>query len=245
MNDTTELMNALADGNLSGEEHTKAEALRHNDPVAAAEFQRATQVREALACKCACNPDPELWKSCVRRLDELDRVSKTERFVSKYAWGLCAIFLVALLSAAGINRIHGAGTVPSSNIAGLYTGLTPMGSQAPSTAAENVRQAVGIAPNRIDELEARVIDLAVGNVGGRRAARLTMHDGEGQVVLFVLSGASEVEGVNRPIGNGFCSGAINGRAAIAWQDSGYLLLVTADRTEQELIQVAKTLRSTR
>ncbi|MGE3126259.1 MAG: hypothetical protein AB7F50_05435 [Fimbriimonadaceae bacterium] len=245
MNEKTELMNALADGNLPDEELAEAEALCKSDPAATAEFERAKMVRATLASKCVAEPDPEIWKSCVRRLDEIDRVSKTERFVTKYAWGLCGIFLFALLSAAGINRLNGAGTVPTSNIAGLYTGLTPMGTQAPSVAAENVRQAVGIAPNRIDELEARVIDLAVGIVGGRKAARLTMHDGEGQVVLFVVSGANEVEGVARSIGNGFREGSINGRPAISWQDSGYLLLVTADRTAEELVRVAKVLRADR
>lgn len=245
MNETTELMNALADGNLEGEELAQAEALKSSDPCAAAEFERAKIVRNTLASKCQAVPSPGLWDACRNRLDELDRVTRTERFVSKYAWGLCAIFLVALVSAATFNRVSGARTVPSANVAGLYTGLTPMGTQAPKVAAENVRQAVGIAPNRIEALQARVVDLAVGAVGGRRAARLTMHDGTGQVVLFVVSGASEVEGVNKSIGDGFRSGKINGRPAVSWQDSGYLLLVTGDRPSSDLVEVAKTLRSER
>lgn len=242
MNKTTELMSALADGELQGQELEQAQAMLQADPAAANEHAWALALRQTVATKCANHPPDSAWDACRARLDAIDRTQSTERFVGRYSWGLCAIFLVAILSAAAVNRMAGTRTLPSSNVAGLFTGLQPMGSQAPVTAAENIRRAVGLSPNRIAQLEANVLDLAVGRVGQRRAARLTLADNRGQLHLFVVSGAAEVEGLAGQK-DGCRVGDINGKPAVSWTDDGYLLLLTGDRDVDDLIRVARTIQA--
>jgi hypothetical protein len=242
MNDMTTIMSALADGELAGEELAAAEAMAAGDPSAANEREWAAAMKRLLASQRGPEPPAGAWDACRARLDAIDRTRSTERFVGRYAWGLCAIFLVAILSAAAVNRMSGTRTLPSSNVAGLFTGLQPMGSQPPGQAAENVRRAVGLAPNRIAQLDASVVDLAVGRVGQRRAARLTLADRQGQFVMFVVSGAAAVEGLARQV-DGYRVGEINGKPAVSWVDSNCLLIATGDRDTAALIEIARSLRA--
>jgi hypothetical protein len=240
MSNTTELMSALADGELQGEELAQADALQATQD-GQRELAWAREVKRVVRDKCGSRPPESAWEACRARLDQIDRAATTERFVGKYAWGLCAIFLVAILSAAAVNRMTGVRTLPSSNVASLFTGLQPMGSQVPTEAAENVRQAVGLSPNRIANLEARVAELATGAVGKHKAARLTLVDGRGPMVLFVVSDAAGVEGFAR-VKDGFRAGRINGRDAVSWTESGYLLLLVGDREVESLLAVAQVIR---
>lgn len=242
MNEKTVIMSALADGELAGDELAAAQAMAAGDPSAANEREWASAMKGLLASLSAPEPPAGAWNACRARLEAIDRTRSTERFVGRYAWGLCAIFLVAILSAAAVNRMSGTRTLPSSNVAGLFTGLQPMGSQHPGQAAENVRRAVGLAPNRIAQLDASVVDLAVGKVGQRRAAKLTLADKRGQFVMFVVSGAAAVEGLAKQV-DGYRVGEINGKPAVSWVDSGCLLIATGNRDLDGLIEIARTVRA--
>lgn len=243
MSDLVEKMNALADGELQGEEKDSALHAMASDPSAAAEYQWATLLKSQLRTKLPPVENDELWAACKERLNGLDKARRAETFVGKYAWAFCLIFLVGIFSAATINRFDRSRPLTNSHVAGLLNGLTPSSFSESSDALESVRQAVGIAPKQYPD-RMHVKSLSIGTVDGRRAARLTFTDEIGDVNLYVVSSTSGVEGIEGQEG-GYRCGQINDYSAVCWTEYGRLFMLVSSRSHEDLIHAADEIRNVR
>lgn len=238
MSDDILKAHALADGEIDGQE--KAEALRAvaENPHLAAEHEWALLFKTQLRSKLQPIKDDEVWESCRRRLDEIDRVSRTQVFVGKYAWALCAVFLAGILLAAGMDRMGSNRQLRSEHVAGLLNGL---------------KQVKG-EPNRLwDELDrltgsqhtgstvAQIVGGAVGSVDGRKAVRLELNDGRGQLTLIGIASAASLEGLDSDDA-GYRCGSINDRSAVSWTSQGCLYILLAPRSTAELKQIAESFK---
>src|ERR1019366_3102183 len=101
------ILHAVIDGELPPHEHEAALEAINADPGASllhAEFRR---LKTAVASLPTVDVPSGAWKSCTRRLDELDRNRKAERFVTRYAWALSASVFFLILGAGSWNRLTG------------------------------------------------------------------------------------------------------------------------------------------
>jgi anti-sigma factor RsiW len=239
MMDKTDLMNAWADGALTAEEAAEAQAQAQSDPAAANEHAWAIYVKDRLSELPEAEVPDGLWKTCTARLDAIDRVRTAERTVGKYSWALCGVFVVAILSAAFVNRSNPSRALPSTSVASLVSGLSPVSTTRPAEALRTVRAGMPGAP--LHEGSFELLNVAVGHVDGRRAAKVRMRDAEGPFELFLVAGAVGIEGF-APGRSGFAEGTINGESAIAWTEGGYLVLVTSDRSHAAVQSLVRQLR---
>lgn len=239
MNEKTELMNAWADGALTADEAAEAQTQAQSDPAAANEHAWALYVKDRLAGLPSTDVPDGLWKTCTGRLDAIDRVRTAERAVGKYSWALCGVFVVAILSAAFINRSNPSRSLPSASVAGLMSGLSPVSTSQPADALRTVREGMPGAPVHPGSFE--LLNVAVGHVDGRRAAKVRMRDAEGPFELFLVAGAVGIEGLT-PGPSGFAEGTINGESAVSWTEGGYLVLVTSDRSHEAVGALVRQLR---
>lgn len=239
MNEKTDLMNAWADGALTAEEAAQAQALAQSDPAAANEHAWALYVKDRLGELPSAEVPDGLWKTCTGRLDAIDRVRTAERAVGKYSWALCGVFVVAILSAAFMNRSNPARALSSTSVASLVSGLSPVSATQPADALRTVREGMPGAP--VHEGSFELLNVAVGHVDGRRAAKVRMRDAEGPFELFLVAGAVGIEGL-APGPDGYAEGTINGESAVAWTEGGYLVLVTSDRSPEDVGLLIRQLR---
>lgn len=239
MNDEIVKAHALADGELDGAEKTEATAAVAADSRLAAEHAWAVLFKTHLREKVQLVTDDDVWRSCRRRLDEIDRVNKAQNFVGKYAWALCALFLAGILFAGGMDRMNPNRQLRSEHVAGLLNGLREVRGE-PNRLLDELNRLTGsqhASPN-----VAQVVGGAVGSIDGRRVVRLELSDGRGPLSLFAIQAVSSLEGLETDDA-GFRCGAINDRPAVSWKQQGCLLILVATRTTAELKQIAESIRN--
>ncbi len=242
MKEAIERAHALADGALSPAEAEQARREAAADPRLQAEHDWARTLKAELAKSPPPTPDPHLWTAVRDRLDAIDRSRTAEGFVGRYAWAFCAVFLLFIVAGAITSRLDGARPLATSQVAGLFSGLTPVAAGSPDQAVELVREKVGYAPTRMVGAPVRVLGAAYGLIDGRRAARIVMADGVGEVLLFVVERTNTVEGIPYAA-KGYMAGSINRTPALAWCEGGDLVMLVGPRDHGELQTLAEQIRS--
>jgi len=248
MSDWTEQIHALADDRLADEEKAQALRIVAEDSRAQAEYQWATYIKSTLNAKCPPVADEDSWKAGLARLDAIDRTKRTETFVGRYAWAMCALFLVAIVSAAWVNRTSGSRQLTSEQVAGLFGSFAPAmerstaQTQSPS---EVVKECLPDAPVVTIPREFR-IESAERTVSPENpAARLMLSDQRGRIALVIIKNATGVESVNRSTGSEYRTGTLNGSPCVVWETDDATILLLGPRSPEELISIADSMRSPR
>lgn len=241
MSELVESVHALADGELNEVEKAKVSEALASNPKLSNEYEWAKLFKSELKQKCPPIQEQEVWQQCRSRIVAIDKVSKTQFFVNRFSWAFCLVFLVGLFSAATLNRIGGSRPLTNDHVAGLLNGLTPFTFSEPKDAMVSVKSRVGLVPGQLADV-ARVINVSMGTVDGRKAARMTIDDGQGPVNLFVIAGTSGIESLGA-IDSGYNCGNINDNVAVSWTDRGYLCLLIGSRNEEELKHLADLIRA--
>lgn len=234
-------IHGFADRELAPEEMTRLEKEISSSPEATSELQAIASLKLCLQTKLEQPQAGELWKECVGRLDELDRVKKAETFVGKYAWALSVMLFIVILGGGLMNRYRGS-SVAVGNIAVLSGDMMSLG--APRTSQpEQLRSWISDQTGQQLRLKvdpSRVVALAYVDQPQGRIVRLTMRDTSGVLDLMVIPNVSSVDGVE-PMGGGMFAGQVNGRNCVTWPDAGCAVLVIGDRSAVELRDFAATL----
>lgn len=245
MSEWIERVHALADEQLTPEERQETLALLEQNPQAQAEYQWVLSLKDAMRCKCACVSNEEGWSACVSRLDALDRNRRTETFVGRYAWAMCAVFLVAILSAAYLNRTMGGRELSNEQVASLFGSFSPRMSAADAQAqrpAEVVNQCLDGGPTVLIPNDFRIRQVDHSQDVANPAARVILTDASGPLALILIKGVEGVEGVQPQGSSEFQIGEINNTPCVAWQSSGSTVLLIAPRPISELMQIAQSMR---
>lgn len=241
-NELIEKLHALADGELSAGE---VEAVRSKleDPQVKAAYDSIVLIKSMLGRQAATTPSPDLWARCKSRWDELDSSKRATNVVQKYAWGICAMFLVAIVSAGLVNRLYG-GKVYAGDIANMAGTLTPI--SAPTTTdGDEMRSLLlrhlGSAPVRIPAAKYRLQGMRSGQMDGRRVIRFDLRDNDGLMALIAVENTTNVEGLSPGV-NRFSRGQIDNLRCLSWVDGNVALFIIADRPYSELEQIASNIQ---
>lgn len=245
MSDVLEI-HALADGALSPEETARVEARIANCARSMAEYKAIVATRQASASLSGSVTCDNTWATCCKRLDELDKSSRVESFVGRYAWGLCSVFLFLILGAGMLNRASGS-TLATQDVAQMLSGAGASTSAPRSNAPEEmsrwVRDVVGPAPVTIQLDRVQIIDALERVIDGRRVVRLALRDRLGFATLVVIPDADRIENMQPTTATeGYCMGAIGGAPCLSWTEGGFAFLVTGDRSAAGLREIAENVR---
>ncbi|MEQ1823711.1 MAG: hypothetical protein ABL949_14475 [Fimbriimonadaceae bacterium] len=239
MKDFTKI-HALVDGQLNDADRKEVEAWIAADPDAQSEFENARLLKSLVSQECMPVTCEETWAKCKRRLGEFDRRSSIERLVGRSAWGLCAIFFVAILSAAMLNRT-GSSNLKTSDVLGAS--LVPIETPQSQSSNENARWLRGLAdrnvPLQTDVV--RVHSAQQGNLNGHNVVRLDVSDAKGNMVLYIASDSSRFQDSTSGTGE-YGSLRVGEASGITWSRSGMAFLLLGDRNDEDLKAVANRIQ---
>ncbi len=241
MMDMFEKVNSLADGQLSESESAEIKNQLENDPQAQNEYLWAQALKSTLREKAVEHNDSELWKSCRARLRAVEKTQKVEHYVGRFAWAMCLIFFVGILSAATLNRMWGSRPLTSAHVAGLLDGLSPARISEVGDALSKLGERVG-SQSIADLSSAQLISMYLGMIDGRKAAKLTYRDEHGDFNLYVVAGTSSIEGIDKSNGE-FSEGMINEANAVSWKSDENLFLLVSKRSSEDLRAIAAQIKS--
>lgn len=237
-------LHSLADNELP--EAEKAELLRalKSLPEFDAEYQSILGVKAALKSKLEYPDTNSLWTECRSRLDEIDKVKRVESFVGRYAWGICGVFMVAILVGGVFNRSIGKRVLPD-DVAGYVAGLSPISIPRGQSQAElepALKQVVGAA------LAGRPAKMAISGIGqsnipGTRTSYVQLSDEFGTVAVVALHDIEKVDGLwdYEPDSECKCS-KVDGVNAMFWKRSDNVIcMVVGNRSYDELHTIIRAM----
>lgn len=244
MIDPTEL-HAYADGEATPEERLRVEeALRSSDRDAA-ELQGIHALKECVLTHATPIDNEEGWKSCVQRLDEIDKSKRIEGFVSRYAWGLCAVFFFIILGGGMITR-NSRSTVRTGEVAryvSSMSGFPDLGRPEVSEVKRWLGQEAPAVENTIQPERMQIMGRASAIIDNRRVVKLNLLDARGPLALVIVENAQAVEGVERMGGQGsYGQGSIDQLNCVTWSLNGCSLILIGDRSHDQLRDIASMIR---
>lgn len=244
MDERLELVHALVDGELDAETREQVAQWINTDPAMNREYLWAVALKETVAYKCQRIEAPASWEAARARLREVERVKTVNYLVGKHAWGLCGVLFVAVLAAGAINRLNRSATMSAVQAAEIFH---PWSSSSTNTSSPAKGDLVLVNPDG-SELFRPYENLAIlGQVNyrveSRPVSQFGLRDTEGPMSLYIVRGVDRIEGVDEPVGySDFRIGFINQRPSVSWEKGKSLMVLTADRGWDRLVETAKRLR---
>ncbi len=231
-----EQLHAFVDGELTPEEKAQVEALLDSQEALRHQVVSIRSMKLFVQEKASCMVCDTEWRACTLRLKEIDKARGVEHFVSRYAWGLCGAFFLAILVGGHVTRTVSDGSMRPGEVARIASNLPRFSSQEPDQLLESIGSAMGQTPV---PSEVRIVGGAVGHVENRVVARMQLSDEKGTLSLIVIPGGVSLSGV-RPVapGSRYLTGRIDDLNCVVWEDSGLALILIGDRSPQALGGVA-------
>jgi anti-sigma factor RsiW len=236
-------LHAYADGELDRETEDRVRRQLQSDPSSSAEVASVQALKGALGrlqpveCKAE-------WRACVARLDELDKVKRTEGFVSRYAWALCGVIFLFILAGGITTRLAPSTSMASSDLARAVASLGASSkptSQQPAEVRQWLDRLVGRASDLISPDGLVVLGANSGEVDGYRVAQIELRDREGDMALVVLNANMSLGDMPTTTDPQFRAGQLQGVNCLAWNDGGYTLVLAANRPYDKLAEAAKNI----
>lgn len=239
MNDYLDL-DALADGQLEGEAKAAAEARIRCCEKSRAHFEAVRQLKVGLSTKCEPIMCEETWSKCRDRLREIDRAKKVEGFVGRYAWGLCGVFLLAIVVGGSLNRTSGA--VRPGDVARISASMSPLPFAGSRTSEDRPKWFDGIMPPmKIEPEKVQIVGAASGMVNGHRVGKVSLVDPTGPMALFMFENTERIEDGNAN-DQGFSLCTVGGSNAVGWSENPHAYLLIGDRPFDDLQIIAHAIR---
>jgi len=230
-------IHAFADRELPAEDMARKEQEIAASPDASRELEAIQNLKGCLQTKMTPPAFGDLWSECRSRLDELDRVKKTEFIVAKYAWALSGLLFFVILGGGLFNHFHGS-SVSVGRLASDISGMTPV------TASSQPQQLSDFINDPRLHIPTGIVSLAYVDTPEGRIKSCTIQDQEGVFDVVRIPNVANVEGV-QPIGDDMFAGQLNGRNCVIRLDSGCAIVVVGNRETSELRDITESLLSLR
>jgi len=238
------IIHAYVDGETSPEERAAVEARIASDQQSSLLYLAIRDLKITVQKHVQPVPHDELWSQCRKRLAEIDGREKAERFVTKYAWGICGAFLLAIVLGGVVNRYSPERRVQPQDLSRMMNLLAlPSFSRQPQQAQQVIQQVSPLSKLRFQFENETPISVSTAAVSGHPIGRITLQDPEGRVALLVIADSDGVEGTE-PMGFGsdYCAGRFADINCVSWQDAHCTMIIVGDRSFVDLANVAQRIR---
>lgn len=237
-----EQIHALADGELGGQEQAEVIERIGRCEKTRAQYETAILLKQTLKTKCGPVECRDAWKTCRSRLDEIDRAKRAERFVGKYAWAICGIFLLSIIGAGTLNHFGRGRALYAGDVSSIVSGLTPVSVQ-PQGIRNWIASKLGQDVVAIPQTERMdVCGVALGERDGRRFVRVDLKDTRGRMALIAVSDTSALAGSSETGSRAFSHRQIESLNCVSWTQGECALLLVGDRSPSELESAAARIR---
>ena len=234
-----ELVNGLVDGEVSEAERIEAVRLIQAETHLSLEYSSIQALKRKLNEQPYMEVPTKGWADCQSRIRDIERSKTVERFVSKYAWGICGIVFVSIIGGSALNRMNLGHQFGTSDVPQAMSGLSADPSFSPNSFGTWLKSKLGSAPME-RPASIKIIQGVSGEINNRPAVRLTLSDRTGFLSLFILSGSNAIRGVQPIIpGSSFSEGSVGDLNCVTWSDNGYDMMLVGPRSDHQLYSMAK------
>ncbi len=191
---------------------------------------------------------PVTWNSCCGRLREIDRTTKADRFVARYAWGICGVLFVSILGGGAMNRMKGGSRMDS---AAFMQNVASLGPDVPTGAsgkreAQWVSELLKEAGSIVTADNLRINNVDNGEIAGHTAKRFCLSDSVGKLSLLVTNADLVVEGMEPvPGAENYMHTMLGDKCCVRWIANGKTLFLISERSVPELLIASKKLSGER
>lgn len=234
------IVHAAIDGELEPQEHAATLDAISADPAASALYAEYRRLKFAVSALPQADVPKGAWRSCTRRLDEIDRNRRAERFVTRYAWAMSAGVFLLIVGAGSWNRLTGQHLNPG-DVAHMASVLSPFDrTQRPDTATVGKWLQDRVGTSNIT-LPRPPLSAEYGQAGETRLARLVLADPYGEMVLYVWRGTDPLDGFEPVAGTGLSAGSVLNQNAVEWMRDGCHFVLVGPRDINGLARAAASL----
>jgi|SRR5579862_1699908 len=239
MNLDPTIVHAVVDGELPPHELAAALESINADPRTSLLHAEYRRLKSAVASLPAVDVPSNAWRSCTRRLDELDRNRRAERFVTRYAWAMSASVFFLILGAGAWNRFTGQ-HLGASEVTHMASMLSPF-ERAETPTKANVGKWLQdrVGPVQLNtSAVGQPRSAEYGQAGETPMARIILVDQEGAMALYIWRGSDPIEGFEPLNGGPLYSGRVLNQNSVAWIRDGHHLVLVGQRDTDDLARVA-------
>jgi hypothetical protein len=234
-----EKLNALVDNELEPAERAEVEALLSQDPQAAAHVGAIRQMKGALQDHVKPVRCEDEWRSCVKRLNEIDGARRTKSIVDRWAWAMCSVLFIFIFGVGLFNRAN----------PGAHAGtgdLTRAGLEKPIRDVYRwLKSELGTTPE-LPSQGMQLVGAREGTFANRPVANLHLRDSKGDL-SFVIVPNLRIEGLS-PIDEKFSSCETGEASSVVWSETvgrqRFSMFLTGKRDVQELRAIAQSIQLT-
>lgn len=236
-----EKLHALADDELSASERTEIHAVLQSDEGLKVQYTAIMDLKLAVS-QLPREAQPELLNTVRKRLAEIDRVSRADHFVGRYAWVLSGLVLVSIIGGGVYSRMHGSGRVGITDVQNYSASLVGSPLSGAAHGVENwIKGELGSTPNP----QVHIVREEFGVLGGAPAARILLADPNSPgtpYTLFVIESKSEIGGMEAdPSNKRFQEGKLGMYNCVNWGQGKYQMLLVGSQPVGTLESVANSL----
>ncbi|HLO99608.1 MAG TPA: zf-HC2 domain-containing protein [Fimbriimonas sp.] len=229
------LLHAYADGELSDAEMRAVEEKLAACKASQAELAAIQNLKGHLlstpSTTCA-----DTWKACQSRLDGLDRVKKSENFVTRYSWLMVSAVAMFVLAGGYVSRVSQAGSVDSGAFAGVFSNSR---SVSPENQFRNA-QLDAILKHADRQLQrVRIVGQSATEVNGQVVPRFELVDSVGTMFLIALPPVTGFESMEKTSGNYYRSSIDGDKNIVAWKTADGAMILMGKRSHKALEESAR------
>ena len=239
-------LHAYIDGELSIEEQEETKKTLETCSASRREYEAIVAVKQTLhrvASEEVSTADVSTqWKSCLGRLDEIDRSNRTQKFVQKYAWAMAATVFGMIIVGGALNRANAQGP-EGSDVPNMFAQLGPSQKATPQTTQSNRFYDMVLRLAQQDLKTIRVTGVVSGDVDGVHLERYTLEDGSGTMSMLVMDKTIEPDGFTPIKDTPYFAGQIDHHNCVLWKNQTGSLILVGDRTLDDLAKVVDSCRN--
>lgn len=229
------LLHGYADGELTAAEKRAVEEKLAACQASQAELAAIQSLKNHLmsAPSTTCN---DTWKACQNRLDGLDRVKKSENFITRYSWLMVTGVAMFVLAGGYVSRVSQAGSVDSGSFAGVFSNSR---SVTPEKQMRNA-QLDAILRHADRQLQkVRLVGQTSTEVNGQVVPRFELADSVGTMFLIALPPVTGFESMEKTPSNYYRSSIDGDKNIVAWKTAQGAMILMGKRSHEALEVSAK------
>lgn len=232
-------LHAYVDGELSDADRHRIDGLIGSDEDLARRVEAIRSLKAAVASNAPLIECRESWRACQARLTEIDRARRTERFVGRNAWAICACFGIAIFGAGWWHKANAPKTMQNADFVQAVAGFGGSHSSDQSKYLNHYMDALLHRARAVQSSNAILVGEPIhGVMDGHRFVKMRLTDKSGDMWIVGIEDEIAVEGLTTSESlPGFGLGKLGSMNCVQYVADGHTMLLAGDREYAELARV--------
>lgn len=239
-------MHALADDQLSTNEKKESTRALKQDSQCLAEYETIVKLKAVLKKSCKPAKNKEVWDSIYSEIKKHNAKKNNEVFFRRFSWTFASCF-VLFAAIFGIYHLINKSDAINTNDIFLIASEPAFLKQVKTTPGEAekdwMKKTIASLPIKIETASFKIANVFTSTLKNRKVYQIYIEDHKGPLQLIVIEGIHQIKGLdNKEKYNELADWKIDRHHCITWNDQNHLLIVTSNRSKDDLHQLAEKIK---